>query len=99
MEREIIYYMSWDLTVSGPDLTASADRIKANYNKGVHKGRMLTFLTRAARMIHLGKMSSRRGKQLYPSLHQPRSLCHFPYRYAPVAVDSHLSTSSDPPPP
>ena len=31
MAQEMIHYLSWDLTISGPDLTAFADRIKANY--------------------------------------------------------------------
>ena len=37
MEREIIHYLSWDLTISRPDLTVFADCIKANYKKGVPK--------------------------------------------------------------
>ena len=31
MEQEMIHYLSWDLTISGPDLTAFADHTKANY--------------------------------------------------------------------
>ena len=33
----MIHYLSWDLTISGPDLAAFADRIKANYKKGIPK--------------------------------------------------------------
>ena len=35
MEREMIDYPSWDLTISGPNLAAFTDSIKANYEKGV----------------------------------------------------------------
>ena len=34
----MIHYLSWDLTISGLDLAAFADRIKANNKKGVPKG-------------------------------------------------------------
>ena len=37
MEQEMIHYPSWDLTISGPNPTAFADSIKANYKKGVPK--------------------------------------------------------------
>jgi len=57
MEREMIHYLSWDLTISGPDLATFTDRVKATYRKGVPKTAYVVVPDTSREKDHFGKGS------------------------------------------
>jgi hypothetical protein len=88
MEREMIHYLSWDLTISGPDLQAFTDRIKNNYRKGVPKAPYVVIPDRSREKDPFGKgVIEERVTDMPAKLPPP-----------PIHVDQPQTTPSDPPP-
>ena len=96
----MIHYPSWDLTISGPNLAAFADSIKANYKKGVPKAPYVVIPDKSCEKDSFGKgvIEERQTVTSEPASTKKPTPMPISIPSAPVTVDSHLSTSSDPPP-
>src|SRR6201996_1973441 len=100
MEREMIHYLPWDLTISRPDLAAFKDCIKANYKKGVPKAPYVVIPDKSCEKDSFGKGVLEERQTVTPEPASAKKPTPMPISIpsAPITVDSHLSTSSDPPP-
>ena len=96
----MIHYLLWDLTISWPDLAAFADRIKANYKKGVPKASYVVIpdKSREKDSFVKGVLEERQTVAPEPASAKKPSPMPISIPSAPVTIDSHLSTSSNPPP-
>src|ERR1700761_8219455 len=100
MEQEMIHYLLWDLTISGPNLRAFADSIKANYKKGVPKAPYVVIPDKSCENDSFGKgvIEERQTVASEPASTKKPTPMPISIPSAPITVNSHLSTSSDPPP-
>src|ERR1700761_8727631 len=94
MEREMIHYLLWDLIILRPNLTAFADRIKAS-TMTVYV--VITNMSREKDSFGNGVIERQTIASEPASATKPAP-APISIPSAPVAVDSHLPTSSDPPP-
>src|ERR1700761_7430492 len=100
MEQEMIHYLLWDLTISRPNLAAFADSIKANYKKGVPKAPYVIIPNKSCEKDSFGKGVIEERQTVASELASTKKPTPMPILIpsTPDTVDSHLSTSSDPPP-
>jgi len=94
----MIHYLSWDLTISGPNLAAFADSIKANYKKGVPKASYVVIPDKSCEKDSFGKgvIEERQTVASEPASIKKPTPMPISIPSTPVTVDSHLSTLSDP---
>ena len=81
-------------------LSAFADRIKTNYKKGVPKASYVTISDTSHKKdsFRKGVIEERQTIATEPALAKKPTPAPISIPSAPFAVDSHLLTSSDPPP-
>src|SRR6201996_6900248 len=89
-----------DCDISGPNLAAFANSIKANYKKGVPKAPYVVIPDKSCEKDSFGKgvIEERQTVASEPASTKKPTPMPISTPSAPVTVDSHLSNSSDPPP-
>ena len=98
MERRMIRYLLWDLTISGSDLTVFADRIRANY-EWVPKALHVIIPDKSCEQDSIRKSAIEERKSVAPELTSAKKPTPMPISIpsTPVTVNSHCSTSSGSP--